>query len=191
MNRRCLQKAGLLIALSAALGGFAQAELRKFTNTTGDKHFQAELVQYLPQKKLVEVRRESGKLMKFRLDVLSEADQKYVLDRAPLLDIAKDLKINAKIQIGKKDVQKSPPFKRTTTPKSYKVTFRNTSNMAMKDLDVEYEIHWIKDNGTGRRGEVKNVAKGTTMLSAVLPRQDFTLSTDPVKILYKEPYGST
>lgn len=191
MSRRRLKHTALLVALIASSVGWAQAELHKFTSRDGERHFQAELVHYQPDRQLVEVRRDGGKLMKFRLDVLSEEDQKYVKERAPLLKIAKDLKVSARIQIGKKTVQKAAPSKTTTTPKSYKLTFRNTSNMTLEDLDVEYEIHWTKDNGSGRKGEVKNIAKGKSFLSSVRPREDFEIETDPVNIIYKEPYGST
>ncbi|MDB4730122.1 hypothetical protein OAF58_01415 [bacterium] len=191
MDRRFLYKSGVLIAFGVTFGGFAQAELHKFTSKDGSKSFEAELTHYVPNQKLVEVRRESGKVMKFKMAVLSEDDQKYVMKRAPVLKVAKDLKVSAKIQIGKKKVVKAKPTKRTTIPKSYRVTFRNTSNLKMEDLEVEYELHWVRDNGSGRKGEEKVVAKGSTLVSAVFPRQDLSFNTEAVNILYKEPFGGT
>ena len=191
MHRRILYKSGLLIAFGVTFGGFAQAELRTFTSKDGSKSFEAELTQYVPNEKMVEVRRESGKVVKFKMAVLSEDDQKFVLKRAPLLKVAKDLKVGARIKIGKKEIVKAKPTKRTTIPKSYRVTFRNTSNLKMEDLDVEYELHWVRDNGSGRKGEEKIVAKGSTLVSVVLPRQELSFNTDSVKILYKEPFGGT
>ena len=184
-------KVGLLAASSIALGVLAQAEVHKFSSRDGTKHFYGELVQYLPDRKVVEVRRQSGKRLKFRLDALSEEDQKYVLAEAPLLDLGDDLKITSKMEMGKKTVTKAPPYKHTTTPRSYRITLRNSSALEMKDLTVDYEIHWVKDNGTGRRGEEKKVEKGTASVSSIPAYKELSVTTDAVDVLYKTPYGST
>ncbi len=191
MYRKTLERAAAVLVLGPVLMGAVRAELRQFSNEEGDKHFKAELVDYQPLRKLVQVQRESGKLMKFRLDAVSKKDQAYIIERAPLLDIAANLKVNARIDVGDKEVTKSPPFKKTKTPKAYRLSFRNTSQLPIEDLTVDYEIHWTKDNGTGRKGEVKNVLKGSELLSAVLPFQETTLTTNAVDVIYKEPYGST
>jgi len=191
MHRSILQKSGLLIAFGFVFGGLAHADMHKFTSADGEKHFEAELTQYLPKGKIVEVRRGSGKLTKFKLDVLSEDDQKYVLKRAPLLKIGKDLRITAKLKTGDKVVTKRPPVKETVEPRSYRLTFRNSSKVKMEDLNVEYDLHWIRDNGTGRKGEENKVTKGTTLVSAVMANQEFSFNTDAVKLLRKEPFGST
>ena len=189
MHRRILQRVGLLIATGVFSLGLAHAELHKFSNTDGTKHFEAKLVRYMPDTKIVEVRRDSGKTSKFRLDVLSEKDQKYVLKRAPLLRVVKDLKVNASPVVGKKEVVKAGKVKTTTTPKSYRITLKNSSRLNMEDLKVEYELHWVRDNGTGRRGEEKQVATGSELVSNVMARNEMSFNTDAVKIQYKEPFG--
>ncbi len=191
MHRSILLKTGLLVAIGAAMAGLAQAELRKFTSKGGDKHFNAELVGYQADKGLVEVRRESGKLMKFRLDVLSEDDQEYVTKKSEVLAIGKHLRVSAKAKQGKKKVTKRVPTKTTTTPKSYEVTLRNNSKQSMKDLEINYAIVVTRDNGTGRKGEETHVETGRSMVSEVLPRIDFVFSTDSVDVVQKEPFGST
>ena len=192
MHRSILQRAGLLIAIGVfSIGSLAQAELRKFSNRDGSKHFEAELIRYLPEQKIVQVRRDSGKLSRFKLSHLSDDDQKYILKRAPLLRVAKDLKLSASPVIGKKEVVKASTSKTTTTPKSYRVTLENTSGLNLEDLKVDYELHWVRDNGTGRRGEENQVARGSALVSHVMARKEMSFNTDAVKIQYKEPFGGS
>ena len=89
------------------------------------------------------------------------------------------------ISFAAKDVVK----KSTTTPKSYRVSLRNTSKLNMEDLTVDYELHWVRDNGTGRKGEEKQVTKGTALLSQIMAGKETSFTTEAVKILYKEPFG--
>lgn len=191
MLRKIFQRTSIALAAGILCLSDAPGELREFSNEDGSKTFKAELVNYQPLKKLVEVERESGKRIKFRLDAVSKKDQAYILNRAPLLEIAYNLKVNGRIDPGKKEVTKSPPFKTTKTPKAYRLSFRNNSQLPIQDLTIDYAIHWTKDSGTGRKGELKKVLEGSSTLSAVLPLQEVSLTTEAVDVIYKQPYGST
>ncbi len=180
MNGRILSELGLLVTIGCAMGVLAQAELHTFTSKDGDRHFNGEVVSYESDKKLVHVRRDSGKLIKFSSDALSESDRNYVAEMSHKLAIRKQLRINASLEEEKKVVVTKLPLK-TIIAKSYKVTLQNASSQVMKDLTVHYWTVLRQDDGT-KKGEEDLIEKGITSISEILPSDEVIFSTDSVKV---------
>ena len=117
------------------------AESHNFKSADGSKSFSGELIEYDPKTKTVTVISQR-KTMNFSIDLLGEADQKYVIEQGKLLAVFKNIEISLK-DFREESVKKtSERVEDRTAPCGYVITLNNRSTQDFKNVVVKYTIYY-------------------------------------------------
>ncbi len=131
-----------LVALLAVSPLSEALELRQFKNTDGTKSFTATLANYNPKSKQVTVNMENGRTKRFSIKLLSQEDQKYVLDSLDELAICRSVSVSFKEVKGETTRRKTDLVRTSTTPTAYQIELYNRSDQIIRDLEVRYSFYY-------------------------------------------------
>lgn len=132
-----------LIPLGCLCLGVAtlSAELHDFKSADGSKSFSGELIAYDAATKTVTVNSQRS-TKKFSIDVLSEADQKYVIEQGKLLAVYNNIEISLKEFREDSQKRTSERIEDRVAPCGYYITLNNRSAQDFKNLVVKYTIYY-------------------------------------------------
>lgn len=117
------------------------AGLHNFKSADGSKSFSGELIEYDPTTKTVTVISQRN-TKNFSIDLISEADQKYVIEQGKLLAVFKNIEISLK-EFREESVKKtSERVEDRTAPSGYVITLNNRSTQDFKKFEVKYTIYY-------------------------------------------------
>lgn len=117
------------------------AELHDFKSADGSKSFSGELIEYDPATKTVTVISQRS-TKSFSIDLLSEADQKYVIEQGKLLAVFKNIEISLKEFRNDSEKRTSERIEDRVAPCGYVITLNNRSPQDFKGLVVKYTIYY-------------------------------------------------
>jgi hypothetical protein len=80
--------------------------------------------------------------MNFSIDLLSEADQKYVIEQGKLLAVFKNIEISLKEFREESEKKTSERIEYRVAPCGYVITLNNRSAQDFKKLEVKYTIYY-------------------------------------------------
>jgi hypothetical protein len=149
-----------MIALLSLALPCAALEQHEFHSNDNSQSFHGQLTDYDAAKKVVTVKLKNGKESKFKLSLLSEDDQKYVIHNQVTLSAVKGLQVSFKEVKGKITRTKEGLIRTTVTPTSYDVTVYNRTKTRMNDLTLNYYFYYCV--GTLTPGGPKHTPKVTT-----------------------------
>jgi len=165
-------------------------EQHKFFNNDNSQSFYAELTGYDAAKQVVTVKLENGKKSKFKLSLLSEGDQKYVIHNQVTLVAVKRLEVSFKEVKGKKTRTKEGLIRTSVTPISYNVTVYNRSKTPIKDVKLNYHYYYCV--GTLTPGGPKHTPKVTTgglVFNELAGQDTAVLTTSAIDIIRASKKG--
>lgn len=117
------------------------AELRNFESADGSKTFSAELIGYDSKTKMVTVILQR-KTQNFSIDLLSEDDQKYVIETGKQLAVINNIVITIKEFSENSEKKTSERVEDRVTPSGYVISLNNRSAQDFKKLEVKYTIYY-------------------------------------------------
>lgn len=117
------------------------AELHNFKSADGSKTFSAELIGYDPKTKMVTVILQRN-TQNFSIDLLSEDDQKYVIEKGKQLAAIKNILITTKKFRGNSEKKTSGRVEDRVAPSGYVISLNNRSAYDFKNLEVRYTIYY-------------------------------------------------
>ena len=129
----------LIGLLGSALFAFpvSALESRTFTSADGSKSFKGVLEDYDAKAGIVNVMQEGRRSpLKFKLSLLSEADQEYVELEGPALAASKAVRLDFEIWKDKRVTAKSDDAKTVTTPAGYEIEVRNWTEHNVSDIEI-------------------------------------------------------
>ena len=165
-----------LFALSLAAPAL---EKREFWNADKTKSFQATLVDYATKTKTVTVRKPGGREINFKIDTLSEEDQEYIKEKAPILAAARGITTSISDFTGDKTHSKGKTIRLTTTQAGYNITLTNRSQK-IENITVRYTIFYKKDKEKGASDIVKK--QGSYDISTLFRNEQDTRQTETVSL---------
>jgi hypothetical protein len=172
-----------MIALLSLALPCAALEQHEFHSNDNSQSFHGQLTDYDAAKKVVTVKLKNGKVSKFKLSLLSEDDQKYVIHNQVTLSAVKGLQVSFKEVKGKITRTKEGLIRTTVTPTSYDVTVYNRTKTPMRDLTLNYHYYYCV--GTLTPGGAKHTPKVTTgrlMFDKLFGQDTATLTTSTINI---------
>ena len=168
--------ASCLLAMSAS-----SMELRTFSNADKSKTFEGSLVGYNSKTDVVEVRRKGArKSSKFKLEMLSADDQKYVKEQEAALKVAASVSVDMVAWKGDGVTQSGETEKITKTPAAYEITVSNRSQDEIKDIEVRYTIYYSKDSENGAASE--QTLESTFEIETLFAKYEDTTKTDEIQL---------
>ena len=179
----------MIVLLSLALP-CAALEQHEFFNKDNSQSFYAELTGYDAAKQVVTVKLENGKKSKFKLSLLSEDDQKYVIYNQVTLVAVKRLEVSFKEVKGKNTRAKKGLIRTSVTPVSYNVTVYNRSKTSIKDVKLNYHYYYCV--GTLTPGGPKHTPKVTTgshVFNKLAAQDTAMLTTSAIDIIRASKKG--
>lgn len=117
------------------------AELHTFKSADGSKTFSGELNRYDPTTKTVIVIVER-KTQTFKIDLLSDEDQTYVIEQGKQLSLIKDIDITLKAYTEQSEKKTAERIEDRVYPSGYVITINNRSKQDFKGLKVSYTLHY-------------------------------------------------
>jgi hypothetical protein len=172
-----------MIALLSLALPCAAIEQHEFHSNDNSQSFHGQLTDYDAAKKVVTVKLKNGKVSKFKLSLLSEDDQKYVIHNQVTLSAVKGLEVSLKEIKGKITRTKEGLIRTTVTPTSYDVTVYNRTKTPMVDLTLNYHYYYCV--GTLTPGGAKHTPKVTTgslVFDKLFGQDTATLTTSTIDI---------
>jgi len=129
-----------LLATVLASGVGLAEELHKFTSADGSKSFLGTLMDVNTSTQTVKVRHQKGKIMSFKMTLLSAQDQEYAKERAPILAAGQGLRVDT--DMNRKSGTKAPAGTWICEKNhySYDIALENTHSESIGDVEVEYSI---------------------------------------------------
>ena len=166
--------------LSSAL----HAEMHRFKSADGSKDFIGELTGYDPKTKAVSVKIKR-RIQTFKIDLLSEEDQKYVIENGERLAVANDIDISLESYTDKYVKKKEKRIEDRIYPSGYEVKISNRSRRTFENLKLTYTIYYgvqgyLKPDRKTEEATGELVCKTLTSLGST------TLRTEPVSIVTGE-----
>lgn len=170
-----------------ASGIVARADLHQFQSADGEKSFYAELLRFDDSKKLVTVRKVSGKEIHFPLAALSEKDQIWLDGQKEILAAGRNLKVNLKGKWGERSTKAGSSSKTITTQRLYNLELSNYGSVALSDLEVTYDVHLFRDDGKGGSRSVQSNTEKISYLSSGLDRD---IKMQPISLSLTVPLST-
>lgn len=166
---------GLLVMTASS------SELRTFSSADKSKTFEGVLVGYSSKTDTVEVRRKGARrTTKFKLEMLSADDQKYVRAQETALKVGSSVAIDMVAWKGEGVTQRGETVKTTTTPVAYEITVANRSKEEIKDIEVRYTIYYSKDSENGAAVERKH--ESSFDIETLFAKYEDTTRTDEISL---------
>ncbi|MFT4546360.1 MAG: hypothetical protein ACI8XO_000140 [Verrucomicrobiales bacterium] len=168
MNRK-LTTFFCAVGIAFGLLANAGAELHSFTSADDEtKTFLANLVSFDAKSDKVMVRRSNGRKMVFPAAKLIGSDREWVKEQYEIIKIGRNVKIDAKVQHGRRKVTKSSSKKAIETSKYFDIEISNTSSEEVSELTIKYEIHVSQG---GERGVIKGDDQAISTLYSGVPHR--------------------
>lgn len=168
--------ASCLLVMSAS-----GTEMRTFSSADKSKTFEGVLVGYSSKTDTVQVRRKGARhTTKFKLEMLSVADQEYVRAQEEILRVAASVAIDMEAWKGEAVTQRGETVKTTTTPVAYEITVKNRSSEELKDIEVRYTIYYNKDSESGRASEL--TLESSFEIDTLFAKYEDTTRTDEINL---------
>lgn len=157
------------------------AEMHRFKSADGSKDFIGELTGYDPKTKMVSVKIKR-RIQNFKIDLLSEEDQKYVIDHGERLAMANDIDITLENYTDKFVKKEEDRIEDRIYPSGYEVKISNRSRRTFEDIKLTYTVYY------GVQGYLKperktEEATGELTLKTLTSLGRTTLRTEPVSIV--------
>ncbi|BDS06202.1 hypothetical protein NT6N_12420 [Oceaniferula spumae] len=172
----------LVLLLFAALANVSQAEQRRFQNKEETKSFFAELNGYDAKTKIVTVRMSNGRQQRFPIDILSDDDQKYVLENARRLAIGNEIRVTLRKFQDKSKKELKERIVDRVSPSGYEVSLNNRAKRTFKDIKLNYTLYYEVQDYLKPEREQKT-KEGTLECKAITSQQTITLKTETVDIV--------
>lgn len=159
----------------------AIAETHRFESADGSKSFIGELTGYDAKSNRVSVKIK-GKTQRFKLELLSEKDRKYVEDNAERLAFANDISISIDSFTDKYVKRSEDRTDDRVYPSGYNIKLSNRSKQTFENIEVTYTIYY------GVQGYLKPERKteketGEMIFKSLIPLGSSTQRTKPVEIV--------
>ena len=169
-----------LLAAAFATGIGSAEELRKFTSADGSRTFLGTLMGVNSKAQTVKVRHKQGKIMTFKMSLLSPSDQEYVKERAAILAAGEDLRIDTDMNRKSGTKSEQGTWLCEKNHYSYDIAIENTGDETISEVDFEYSIFIERE----RRNVDKTVeiVTGSHSVSSFLGRSDEFFSTSEVTL---------
>jgi hypothetical protein len=167
----------IIIAVLGLGSAFAE-ELREFKSSDGSKTFRGLLMDFDAKSETVKVRHQRGKIITFKLAILSEEDQDFVKKKAPMLAAAKGLRVETDMNRKSAGKNEAGTWLCEKINHSYDVAAENTLSKDLGTVEIEYSI-FIERNR--RDAESKNeVVTGTHSVSSFMGHDEESFTTQEV-----------
>lgn len=179
-----------LIALLSFILPSAALEEREFKSADKSKSFTATLIDYNEAKKTVTVTLKNGSQKRFALAILSEEDQKYVIDSADDLAVSRSVNVSFKEIKGETTRSKAGLVRTQSTPTSYEIQVYNRSDTVIEELEVRYSLYYCvgSSNATGPRHTPK-VLKGSLIYPKLFGKYTETRPTSEITLIRESKKG--
>lgn len=177
-----MKKSLLTLLGCLALAAPASAlEKRTFTSADGSKTFEGTLTDYDEKRETVTVRKTGTKTVTFKLNLLSEADIKYVKDNGNALVGANALRLDFDLWKDKPLKKQAGIEKTTTTPAGYTVEVRNWTKKDVDNVKIRYTIFHRKD-AENDPGSIAQTT-GSFEIETLFAKSDVPQRTEPVNLV--------
>ena len=166
--------------LALGIGGTMAEELHEFKSADGSKSFRGLLMAFDANNSKVKVKHQKGKVMIFKISLLSEEDQAYVKQKAPILAAADGLRIDIDMNRKKDGKIEVGGWLCEKINHTYDIEAENSSSNDLGTVDFEYSI-FIERNR--RNVEARNeVVTGSHSVSSFLGNGDESFTTKQVTL---------
>lgn len=179
----------LLALVSLALPSAALEE-RQFFSKDKSQSFAGLLTGYNATSKVVTVRLTRGREKRFKLDLLSAEDQKYVLDNRDTLAVIQGISVSFKEVKEKSERTKEGLIRTSRVPTYFDVTVYNRTKTPIENLELKYSYYYCV--GTLEAGGPKHspkVEKGSLAFNKLFGRDTATLQTSKIDIIRASKKG--
>jgi len=165
----------LLLACLPLTSAFG--EVRTYSSKDGQKTFRGELIDYEAETLKATMRLPRGKIMEFKVTLLSKEDQKYVETQAPILQAQKSLSLETKHYSNRTDKNKPAQgqWHFEKYDHNYIITIENSRNEMLKEVEIEYTF-FIERNRREYQNKIEKVT-GSGTIDLVLANSTETLTT--------------
>lgn len=164
-----------LLATVLATGVGLAEDLHKFTSADGAKSFLGTLMDVNGKSQTVKVRHQQGKIMSFKMSLLSTADQDYIKERAPILAAGQGLQVDTDMNRKSGTKKAAGTWLCEKNHYSFDVSIENTRPEAIDSVECDYSIFIERE-----RRDVENqteVITGTHTISSFLGQSDEFFTT--------------
>lgn len=169
----------------------ASQEWRTFSSLDGTRTFKGQLTAFDTSSSTVTVLKSDRKRISFKLDVISEEDQEYVLENSSKLAPDLSLKIRFEELRDRQGTTRSSETRTTNHESGYTIYLNSYSPSLVKEAEVEYLMIYRKDSVSGDSNDI--VVKGTDIVE-IPPNSSASVETETVELVnyYKagQPIGS-
>ena len=179
-----------MIALLSLTLPCVALEQREFHSSDNSQSFNGQLTDYDAAKKVVTVKLKNGKDSTFKLSLLSEDDQKYVLNNQVSLSAIKGLNVTFK-EIKEKSTRTEEGLIRTTiAPTYYDVTVYNRSKTPIRELKLNYHYYYcVGTLVAGGPRHMPKVQTGSLIFDKLFGQDTATLKTSAIDIIRASKKG--
>ena len=150
-----------LLIFGMTISAYGQAEWRTYTSSDGARNFDGQLLGYDEESKTATVVNRQRQTIEFDVNLLSEADQEYIVKTAPTLPVRARLDVRYQSLQERQSSDRTETTRRSESEAGYQITINNFSPLDFRDATVEYAVIYRKDSPTGpatteiMRGTVK------------------------------------
>ncbi|BCX49283.1 hypothetical protein HAHE_31910 [Haloferula helveola] len=160
------------------------AQKRRFESADGKKSFVGILTGYNPETKIVSVKIDR-RTQKFKIDVLSEADQKFVIENGERLAMADSIDVELDDYTDKYTKKTEKRIKDRIYPSGYEIKISNRAKRDYDNVTLEYTVYYGVQGYLEPERETKE-ASGTIDVKTLTQLGRVTFRTDPVSIVSGE-----
>ncbi|MCP5536290.1 MAG: hypothetical protein H7A51_08670 [Akkermansiaceae bacterium] len=188
-NTKHMKWLSLVAMLSFSLPAAALEE-REFKSSDESKSFTATLTDYNAARKTATVTLKNGIVKSFDLSLLSEEDQKYVIDSADELAVSRSVSVSFKEVKGETTRTKSGLVRTRSTPTSYEIQVYNRSDKVIEDLEIRYSLYYCvgSSSATGP-SHTPQVLKGSLIYPKLFGKYNETRATSEVVLIRESKKG--
>lgn len=187
-----MKKSTSLFFIGLGIMAHASQEWRTFSSSDGTRTFKGQLTAFDDSSSTVTVLKADRKRFSFKIDVISEADQEYVLENYSKLAPDLNLKIRFEESRDRKGTTRGVDSRTTNHESGYIIYLNSYSPTLVKEAEVEYLMIYRKDAVEEDSNDI--VVKGSDIVE-IPPNSSASVETETVDLVnyYKagQPIGST
>ncbi len=184
-----MKKSLTLLFLGLGMTAHASQEWRTFSSVDGTRTFKGQLTAFDTSSSTVTVLKSDQKRITFKIDVISEEDQEYVLDNASKLAPDLNLRIRFEELRDRKGTTRGDESRTTNHEGGYTIYLNSFSPTLVKEAEVEYLMIYRKDAVTGDSNDI--VVKGSDIVE-IPPNSSASVETETVELVnYFKPSEAT
>lgn len=169
-----------LAIVALGIAGSMAEELHEFKSADGSKTFRGLLMDFDAKNSKVKVRHQKGKIMVFKISLLSEADQAYVKKKAPVLAAANGLRLDLDMNRKSDGKKEAGGWLCEKINHTYDITAENTLSNELGSVDFEYSI-FIERNRRNAEPRTE-VVTGSHSVSTFLGHGEESFTTQQVTL---------